>query len=50
MEEQGVRYAKDPVVYETISVSTRLCYDESPVPLMRQIWKYDGDVETEGVL
>jgi hypothetical protein len=35
---------------ETVSVSTRLCYDESPVPLMRQIWKYDGDVKTEGVL
>lgn len=35
---------------ETVSISTRLCYDESPVPLMRQIWKYDGDVKTEGVL
>lgn len=35
---------------ETVSVSTRLCYDESPEPLMRKIWKYDGQVEVEGVL
>jgi hypothetical protein len=35
---------------ETVSVSTRLCYDESPVSLMRQIWKYDGEVKTAGVL
>ena len=35
---------------ETVSVSTRLCYDESPEPLLRQIWKYTGDVMTEGVI
>jgi hypothetical protein len=35
---------------ETVSVSTRLCYDESPERLLRQIWKYDGEVEVEGVL
>ncbi len=35
---------------ETVSVSTRLCYDESPEPLLRQLWKHTGDVNTEGVI
>jgi hypothetical protein len=35
---------------ETVSISTRLCYDESPESLMRQIWKYTGEIKTEGVL
>jgi hypothetical protein len=35
---------------ETISISTRLCYDESPEHLLRKIWSYDGDVEIQGVI
>ena len=35
---------------ETVSVSTRLCYDESPEPLLRQIWNFCGEVEIEGVI
>jgi hypothetical protein len=35
---------------ETVSISTRLCYDESPEPLLRKIWKYDGEIETQGVI
>jgi len=35
---------------ETVSISTRLCYDESPEPLLRKIWKYDGKMKVEGVI
>lgn len=35
---------------DTVSVSTRLCYGESPLPTLRQIWKHAGKVETTGVL
>ena len=35
---------------ESVSVSTRLCYDESPEPLLRQIWSHSGEVEIEGVI
>jgi hypothetical protein len=35
---------------ETVSISTCLCYDESPEPLMRQIWKYSGPADVEGVI
>ena len=35
---------------ETVSISTRLCYDESPEPLMRQIWNFNGEVKIEGVI
>lgn len=35
---------------ESVSVSTRLCYDESPEPLLRQIWSFNGEVEIEGVI
>ena len=35
---------------ETVSVSTCLCYDESPEPLLRQLWKHTGDVKTEGII
>jgi hypothetical protein len=35
---------------ETVSISTRLCYDESPEPLLRKIWKFNGDIEKEGVI
>jgi hypothetical protein len=34
----------------TVSVSTRLCYNESPLPLMRQFWKHKGKVEVIGKL
>jgi hypothetical protein len=35
---------------ESVSVSTRLCYDESPEPLLRQIWSFNGEVEIEGAI
>lgn len=35
---------------ETVSISTRLCYDESPEPLLRQIWKFSGEMEIEGAI
>jgi len=35
---------------ETVSVSTRLCYGESPLPILRKIWKHTGDVKTTGSL
>jgi hypothetical protein len=35
---------------ETVSISTRLCYDESPEPLLRQLWRFTGEVETQGVI
>lgn len=35
---------------DTVSVSTRLCYGESPLPTLRLIWKHDGEVETVGTL
>jgi hypothetical protein len=34
----------------TVTVSTRLCYNESPLPLLRQIWKYKGKVKETGKL
>lgn len=35
---------------ETVSVSSRLNYDESPEPLLRQIWSFSGEVNIEGVI
>lgn len=35
---------------ESVSVSTRLCYLESPLPLLRKIWKHRGKVEITGTL
>jgi len=35
---------------DTVSVSTRLCYGESPLPTLRQIWKHTGEVQTTGTL
>src|SRR6266700_2777019 len=35
---------------DTVAVSHRLCYGESPLPSLRQIWKYNGEVETMGTL
>ena len=34
----------------TVSVSTRLCYGESPEPTLRRLWNYTGKVQTKGVL
>ncbi len=34
----------------TVSVSTRLCYSESPLPTLRRIWRHRGAVETTGRL
>ncbi len=34
----------------TVSISTRLCYNESPERLLRQIWKYQGKAEITGTL
>lgn len=35
---------------DTVAVSTRLCYSESPEPTLRRIWNYTGDVQIKGVL
>lgn len=35
---------------ETVSISTCLCYDKSPEPLLRRIWKFNGEVKIEGVI
>jgi hypothetical protein len=35
---------------DTVSVSTRLCYNESPLPALRRIWRHKGEVETTGTL
>jgi hypothetical protein len=35
---------------DTVAVSTRLCYGESPLPTLRQIWKHTGEVQTAGTL
>jgi hypothetical protein len=35
---------------DTVNVSTRLCYGESPLHILRQIWKYTGEVEICGEL
>jgi hypothetical protein len=35
---------------DTINVSTRLCYGESPLSILRQIWNYTGEVKTHGEL
>jgi hypothetical protein len=35
---------------DTVSVSTRLCYAESPLPVLRKIWQYAGEVQTKGTL
>jgi hypothetical protein len=34
----------------TSSVSTRLCYGESPVATLRRIWRHAGEVEIKGTL
>ncbi|HWQ91760.1 MAG TPA: hypothetical protein VN673_08815 [Clostridia bacterium] len=35
---------------DTVAVSTRLCYSESPEPTLRRLWSYSGEVQTKGVL
>ncbi len=35
---------------DTFNVSTRLCYGESPLPILRQIWKHRGEVQVSGEL
>ena len=35
---------------DTVSLSTRLCYGESPLPTLRRIWKHEGEVQTRGEL
>lgn len=35
---------------DTVAVSTRLCYSESPLPTLRRIWRHRGTVETMGKL
>jgi hypothetical protein len=37
-------------VLGTVSVSTRLNYDKSPEPILRQIWNFSGAVNIEGVI
>jgi hypothetical protein len=34
----------------TASIATCLCYGESPEPLLRQIWNFNGEVQIEGVI
>jgi len=34
----------------SVSVSTRLCYNESPLPTLRRIWRHKGEVEITGTL
>jgi hypothetical protein len=35
---------------DTVSVSTRLCYAESPLPILRKIWNHHAEVQTRGEL
>ena|SRR5579863_8052134 len=35
---------------DTVSVSTRLCYGESPIGTMRRIWRHRGEIEIVGSL
>lgn len=35
---------------DTVSVSTRLCYGESPLPTLRRIWNHEGEVKITGTL
>ncbi len=35
---------------DSVSVSTRLCYNESPLPTLRRIWRHEGEVEIKGKL
>ncbi|HYG34997.1 MAG TPA: hypothetical protein VEC99_09445 [Clostridia bacterium] len=35
---------------DTVSLSTRLCYGESPLFTLRRIWNHTGEVQTKGML
>jgi hypothetical protein len=35
---------------DTVAVSTRFCYGESPLPTLRRIWNHRGKVKTKGTL
>jgi hypothetical protein len=35
---------------DTVAVSTRLCYSESPEPTLRRLWNHMGEAHTKGVL
>jgi len=35
---------------DTVAVSTRLCYSESPEPTLRRLWNHTGEVRTKGTL
>jgi len=35
---------------DTVSVSTRFCYSESPLPALRRIWQHRGKIETTGTV
>ena len=35
---------------DTVAISTRLCYSDSPEPTLRRIWKHSGEVQTKGTL
>jgi hypothetical protein len=48
-ESLGFKAIIDALI-NTISISTRLCYSESPLPLLRQIWKHRGKVNITGEL
>ncbi len=36
--------------FDTLSVSTKLCYGESPLPILRKIWKHSGKCKISGSL
>lgn len=35
---------------DTVAVSTRLCYGDSPLPTLLRIWSHTGEVQTNGTL
>lgn len=35
---------------DSVAVSTRLCYGESPEPILRRLWNHSGEVEIKGEL
>ncbi|HEX7860121.1 MAG TPA: hypothetical protein VF773_07350 [Verrucomicrobiae bacterium] len=35
---------------DTVAISTRLCYSDSPEATLRQIWKHSGEFQTKGTL
>ncbi len=35
---------------DTVAASTRLCYSESPEPILRRLWNHTGEAQTKGTL